>query len=193
MVFSLLDVRETGGMSPRDGLSIVLATRIGELLNDTGRVNVVDRAVIEQLLSELNLGSSELADPNTTLKLGRLMAAKIIGTGSLIYLPDSTLLSLRLIDTETSAVVKTITRRMAANADLEHEMYSINRTILKTIMETYPLQGYVVEINPEEVILNLGSSRGVTVGSAFEVIEEGKQVVYKGKVLRRLPKNGRRA
>ncbi len=188
MVFSLVDVRETGGMSPRDGLSIVLATRIGELLNDTGRVNVVDRAVIEQLLSELNLGSSELADPNTTLKLGRLMAAKIIGTGSLIYLPDSTLLNLRLIDTETSAVVKTITRRMTANADLEHEMYSINRTILKTIMEIYPLQGYVVQTNAEEVILNLGSSRGVTVGSAFEVIEEGKQVVYKGKVLSGSPK-----
>ena len=188
MVFSLVDVSEAGGIAPRDGLSIVLATRIGELLNDSGRVNVVERAVIEQLLSELNLGSSELADPDTTLKLGRLMAAKIIATGSLIYLPDSTLLNLRLIDTETSAVVKTITRNMAADVDLEHEMFAINRGILKTVMENYPLQGYVVQSDAEEVILNLGSSTGVAVGSAFEVIEEGKQIVYKGKVLSGSPK-----
>ena len=183
MVLTFVDLKETGGLAARDGLAIVLATRIGELLGDSGRVKVVERAVLEHLLTELNLGSSALADQDTALKLGRLLAARLIGTGSLIYLPDSTLLNLRLIDTETSAVVKTVTRRIAVHSDLEHEMFSLNRSLLKTVTEKYPLQGFVVESEAQEVILNLGSGQGVAVGSAFAVIEGGKQIVYKGRTL----------
>lgn len=189
MVMTFVDVQESGGLASRDGLAIVLATRLGELLNGSGRVQVVERAVMEQLLSELNLGSSELADPNTALKLGRLLAAKLIGTGTLIYLPDSTLLNLRLIDTETSAIAKTITLRLPAHVDLEREMFSLNRTIIKAVMDKYPLQGYVVQVDGDEVMLNLGSSQGVSSGSSFEVIEEGQPVTYKGKVLRSSPKS----
>ena len=159
-------------------MAIVLATRLGELLNDSGRVQVVERAVMEQLLSELNLGSSELADANTTLKLGKLLAAKLIGTGSLIYLPDSTLLNLRLVDTETSAIAKNITLRWPANVDF-----------IKTVLNRYPLQGYIVQVDGDEVMVNLGSSQGVSSGSSFEVIEEGQPVTYKGKVLRSSPKS----
>jgi tetratricopeptide (TPR) repeat protein len=184
MIMTLLDVQESGALTSRDGLAIVLSARLGDLLNDSGRVQVVERALIDQLLSELNLGSSELADPNTALKLGKLLAAKLIGTGSLIYLPDSTLLNLRFIDTETSAVAKTITLRLPANVNLEREMHNLNRTILKTVMEKYPLQGFVVKVDGDKAILNLGSSQGVSSGSSFEVIEEGQPVTYKGKVLR---------
>ena len=189
MVMTFVDVQESGTLAARDGLAIVLATRLGELLNDSGRVQVVERAVMEQLLSELNLGSSELADANTTLKLGKLLAAKLIGTGSLIYLPDSTLLNLRLVDTETSAIAKNITLRWPANVDLEREMFGLNRTIIKTVLNRYPLQGYIVQVDGDEVMVNLGSSQGVSSGSSFEVIEEGQPVTYKGKVLRSSPKS----
>jgi tetratricopeptide (TPR) repeat protein len=189
MVMTFLDLQESGGLASRDGLGIVLETRIGELLNDSGRVQVVERAVMEQLLSELNLGSSELADPNTALKLGKVLAAKLIGTGSLIYLPDSTLVNLRLIDTETSAIAKTITLRLPAGVDLEREMFEINRTILKSVMTKYPLQGYIVKVEGDQVMLNLGSRQGVSSGSGFQVIEEGQSVTYKGKVLHSSPKS----
>ncbi len=183
MIMTFIDVQENGNLASRDGLAIVLATRLGDLLNDSGRVQVVERAVMDQLLSELNLGSSELADPDTALKLGKLLAAKLIGTGSLIYLPDSTILNLRLIDTETSAVAKTVTLRLPANANLEREMFNLNRTILRAVMEKYPLQGFVVKVDGDEAMLNLGGRQGVSSGSSFEVIEEGQPVVYKGKVL----------
>ncbi len=183
MVLTIVDVQEKGGLAARDGLAIVLATRLGELLNDSGRVQVVERTIMERLLSELNLGSSKLADADTALKLGKLLAAKIIGTGSLLYLPDSTLLNLRFIDTETSAIAKTITRRINAGEDLERELYGLNRIILKSVMEKYPLQGYVVKAGSKEVMVNLGSNQGVSTGTGFEVIERGKPVIYKGREL----------
>jgi tetratricopeptide (TPR) repeat protein len=184
MVLTFVDVQEKGGLASRDGLAIVLTTRLGELLDKSGRVHVVERAVEERLLSELNLGSSELADPDTALRLGRLLAAKLIGTGSLLYLPNSTLLNLRLIDTETSAIAKTITMRIGTGANLERELNRLNRDILKTVMEKYPLQGYVVQASSKEVMLNLGRKQGVSTGSAFAVIEPGQSITYRGKVLR---------
>ncbi|RJQ69413.1 MAG: tetratricopeptide repeat protein [Desulfobacteraceae bacterium] len=184
LVLTFVDIQERGGLSSRDGLAVALATRLGELLSASGRVQVVERVVLERLLSELNLGASELADPQTALKLGRLLAAKLIGTGSLLYLPDSTLMNLRVIDTETSAVAKTITHRMTAAADLERELFDVNRALLKMVTEQYPLQGYVVQADGKEAMINLGQNQGVTTGTAFEVIEPGEAVIYKGRALR---------
>lgn len=188
MVLSFVDIQEKGGLASRDGLSTVVATRLGELLNESGRVQVVERAVMERLLTELNLGSSELADPETALKIGKLLAAKLIGTGTLLYLPDSTMLNLRLIDTETSAIAKTVTHRLKATADLDRELFDLNRSILKTVLEKYPLQGYVVRADGQEVMINLGRNQGVTTGTAFEAIEPGKEEEYRGRMLRGAPK-----
>jgi len=184
MVLTLVDVQERGGLASRDGLSIALTARLGELLDASGRVKVVERAVMELLLSELNLGSSELADPQTALQLGKVLSAKLIGTGTLLYLPDNTLLNLRMIDTETTAIAKTITHRLPANGDLERELFDLNREILKAVMDQYPLQGYVVQVDGKEVMLNLGRNQGVTPGSAFDVVEMGKEITYKGRVLK---------
>jgi tetratricopeptide (TPR) repeat protein len=184
LILSFVDIREQGGLASRDGLAIVLATRLGELLSSSGRVQVVERVVMERLLSELNLGSSELADPDTALQLGRLLAAKLIGTGTLHYLPDSTLLNLRIVDTETSAIAKTVAHRITAHSDLERELFDLNRTILKSVMQAYPLQGYVVQVDAGEAMLNLGSNQGVSTGTTFEVVEPGAAVAYRGRVLR---------
>jgi hypothetical protein len=130
------------------------------------------------------LGSSELADPETALRLGKVLAAKLVGTGSLLYLTDSTLLNLRMIDTETTAIAQTVTLRIPAQADLERELYTLNRSILRSVMEKYPLQGFVVQADAKEVMINLGSRQGVATGTSFEVLEEGDAVTYKGRVLR---------
>ncbi|MBR9979832.1 MAG: tetratricopeptide repeat protein [Desulfatitalea sp.] len=184
LILSFVDIQERGGLSSRDGLAIVLATRLGELLAASGRVQVVERVVMERLLSELNLGSSELADPDTALKLGRLLAAKLIGTGSLLYMPDSTMIHLRLIDTETSAIAKTVAHPITSRSDLERELFDLNRSILKTVMETYPLQGYIVQMGSQEAMINLGRNQGVTTGTTFAVLEPGAEMTYRGRVLR---------
>jgi tetratricopeptide (TPR) repeat protein len=188
MILTFVDIQEKGGLSARDGLAIVLATRLGELLNGSGRVQVVERVLMERLLTELNLGSSELADPETALQLGKLLAAKLIGTGSLLYLPDSTLLNLRMIDTETSAIAQTLTHRITSQTDLERELFDLNRTILRSVMEKYPLQGFVVQADGKEAMINLGSRQGVATGTAFQVLEAGEAVTYKGRVLRNADK-----
>jgi len=189
MVLSFVDFQEKGGLAERDGFSTVLMARLADHLNGSGRVQVVERVLIERLLEELNLGSSELANPETALKLGKVLAAKLIGTGSLYYLPQGTLLSLRLIDTETSAIPQVTTRQLGPQASLEKELFQLNREILKTVISKYPLRGYLVKVIGDKIMINLGSKQGVVQGTKFEVIEEGEAIQYKGKPLQTSPKS----
>jgi len=188
MILSFVDFQEKGGLAERDGFSSVLLSQLTEHLNNSGRVRVVERVLIERLLEELNLGSSELANPETSLKLGRVLAAKLIGTGSLYYLPQGTLLNLRLIDTETSAIPQVLTRQLASQTTLEKDLFQLNREILKTVILKYPLRGYLAKVSGEEVIVNIGAKQGVVSGTKFDVLEEGESLTYRGKVLQAAPK-----
>ncbi|MBN1931796.1 MAG: tetratricopeptide repeat protein [Desulfobacterales bacterium] len=188
MVLSFVDFYEKGMLAERDGFSAVLTTQLTDELNASGRLQVVERALIERLLEELNLGASDLADPETALKLGKVLAAKIIGTGSIYHLPTGTLLSLRLIDTETSAIPKVFNWQLDMQASLNKELHRFNREILKAIVVNYPLQGYLIQAEADQVVINLGSKQGVVLGTKFEALEEQEPIKYKGKVLEISPK-----
>ena len=188
MVLSFVDFQDKGGLAERDGLGTVMTTQLADELNSSGRVKVVDRAVMDRLLSELNLGSSELADPETALKLGQVLAAKLIATGTLLFTPGNTLLSLRLIDTETSAIPKVVTQKIDSKVALTTYLHQLNRELLETIIEQYPLKGYLVQTSGDQVMLNIGESQGVIPGTRFGVIEEQAPVEYKGKRLQTEPK-----
>jgi tetratricopeptide (TPR) repeat protein len=188
MVLSFIDFQEKGGLSERQGFSTVLTTQLSDQLNASGRVQAVERILVERLLEELNLGSSELTDPETALKLGNVLAAKVIGTGTLFFLPDGTLLTMRLIDTETSAIPKVVTKQLAPGTSLDKEIGKLNREILKAIIQKYPLQGYLVQASGDQVIINLGTNHGVVLGTKFDVIEDQKPIKYKGKLLQGAPK-----
>jgi len=187
MVLSFVDFQEKGGLAERDGFSTVLMAQLADHLNSSGRVRVVERVLIDRLLEELNLGSSDLANPETALKLGKVLAAKLIGTGSLYYLPQGTLLSLRLIDTETSAIPQVTTKQLGSQAALEKELFHLNREILKTVILKYPLRGYLVKVTGDQVVVNLGSKQGVVIGTKFDILEEAEPIKYKGKLLQTAP------
>lgn len=183
LVATFIDVEEKGFLSDRDGLSGVLTSRLAELLNASGRMQVVDRRLLERLLEELNLGSSELADPATALKLGRVLAARLIGTGALVHTGAGSLVSLRLIDTETTVIAKVITRPVDLQRRLDADLFALNREILETVARAYPLQGFVVRLEENGVLLNIGQRQGVVAGTPFEVLREAAPVTYKGKTL----------
>lgn len=183
MVLSFVDFQEKGALAERDGFGMVMTTQLADELNSSGRVKVVERAIMDRLLQELNLGSSELADPETALKLGQVLAAKLMATGTVLFKPGNTLLSLRLVDTETSAIPKVVTKKIDSKVALSAYLHQLNRELLKTIIEQYPLKGYLVQSSDDQVMLNIGQSQGVVLGTRFKVIEEQKPIEYKGKKL----------
>ena len=94
---------EKGDIPKREGENDVFTDLVTQKLMDAGTIELVERALLDSLLAELKLGSSELADKNTSLRLGRLLAAKILN-GSIYRKAGKTMITLKVIETETSRV-----------------------------------------------------------------------------------------
>ena len=86
-----------------------ILSRVTTTLQDTKKVQVVERELLDKLLEELKLSSSQLADPATALKVGRILSARIISTGSIMKEDNNWQISLRLIETETTSIKAALT------------------------------------------------------------------------------------
>jgi tetratricopeptide (TPR) repeat protein/peroxiredoxin len=188
MVLSIVDLRQSGQLAERDGFAEVFTDQLSDTLNGTGRVQVVERAIVEKLLQELNLGSSQLADPAAALQLGKVLSAKLIVTGSLYYQAGRYLLSMRLIDTETTRIAKVLSAELPGSDGAGEQVRRLSRRILATVMEQYPLQGYVVQAEANQVVINLGAGQGVAPGTRFDILEASAPVQYRGRQLQGLAK-----
>ena len=66
-------------------------------------------------MEELNLGSSELADESTRLKVGRMIGAREMVFGGYMVVGSTMRVDLRRVDVETGKVVKTAKKTVAAD------------------------------------------------------------------------------
>ena len=70
----------------------------------TGRFSMVERHLLDKVLEEQKLGLSGIIDENTAKKVGRLLGADAICTGTVTYLTRSVRVNARLISTETGVI-----------------------------------------------------------------------------------------
>ena len=73
-------------------------------LQESGCADLVERAELNRALEELHLSSVGLTDKSSQVKLGRLVGAKILLTGSLFKSGDNNTVVVKIIGTETSRV-----------------------------------------------------------------------------------------
>ncbi len=112
LTITFLDFKSRGDITNREGEDEYILLKMMDYLRDTGKVKVVERQLVEKLLDELKLGSSELVDPQVSVKLGRILAAKFIITGHIIRDRDNIQAGLRLIETETTVIKAAIAESM---------------------------------------------------------------------------------
>lgn len=184
MTLAFLGFKSSGGGLLREGMVEVLQQEISQNLMDSGRVSVVEREIMDKLLTELKLGSSELADQRTALKLGKLLAARLIVTGNLVQTPQGARLSLRMIDPETSAIKITYSDEIGTNKNLMTLADDTGNGLEKKIQSLYPLRGKIALIEDDgQVIINLGKQHGLRPGTEMKIIAEGDAIMMDGKII----------
>lgn len=183
MVVSILGFREEGpaSLEGRIGLEGVLQHELQSALATKG-IQVVDRALLDKLLAELRLGSSELADPDTQLKLGRILAARLTAVGS-VRNGDRGQASMRMIDTETTGIALSVSEKTTDSPDPAELAAKMAAAMEKTIHEKYPLKGRIAMVDGDTVVLNLGKKHGVVAGQEFNVLGKPEPVELNGKIL----------
>ncbi|MCK5503986.1 MAG: CHAT domain-containing protein, partial [Thermodesulfovibrionia bacterium] len=149
-----------------------LANMLPQVLQTEERVNIVEREVLDKLLEELELGTSSLADPLTSLKIGKLFSAKIIMTASILHNGKGNIIILRGIDTETTRVRKIISVESAAREIDADTINNLGRKIVEWIRADFPLKGRIVSVSGDKYQINLGQLHGLKKGDRLEILAE---------------------
>ncbi|HIJ65210.1 MAG TPA: tetratricopeptide repeat protein [Candidatus Hydrogenedentes bacterium] len=169
----------------RAGTELVLRREIESRLRGTGYVRVVDREVLDTLLQELSLGTSEVADPDTQLALGKVLSAQMLGFVDFAQAGDDILMYLRMVNSETTGIDIQL-RETLKGKGLGDFIEELSKTLLRSILEKRELRGLIADASDEEAILiNLSEAHGLQVGQRFLVLEEGEPIEVGGKIIQR--------
>jgi class 3 adenylate cyclase/CHAT domain-containing protein len=158
---------DTQGHSLMEGEDVLLASALQERLLEHGRVQLVERAVLDKLMAELKLSTSRLTDRNTALTLGRLLAARLILTGKIIHSGPQTQVSARLIETETGRIVASVGESTAGSAQASLLADRLTAPLLEKAADVFQLRGKVTSAEGDGVELNIGRNVGVRKGQRF--------------------------
>lgn len=164
------------GYQVQDAERDYLIGRLTSSLQNSGRVKMVERAMLDGPLSELKLGASDLADPATALKMGKILSARVIATGSVLKEKGQWMVNLRFIETETTSIRASISEAQKA-VDAEAVAASLSGNILERLKTVFPLQGRITSIKGEDVIVNLGSESGMVKGTGMDVLTQDGETV----------------
>ncbi|MEX2157071.1 MAG: CsgG/HfaB family protein [Gemmatimonadales bacterium] len=91
---------------------------------------VVEREQIQRLLEEQNLGAQGRIDPQTAARIGKLVGARYVVLGTFIDFYGDFRVDVRLVNTETSEIVKTESERMQRD-----HLFDIIRNISARLMK----------------------------------------------------------
>ena len=167
----IIDVT-TQGYSLQEGEDTLLVSGITDQLLQHGRVQIVERALLDKLLSELKLSASSLTDQRTALALGKLLAARLIVSGKIIYAGPHTQVSLRMFETETGRITAALNETEGSAVPISVLAEKLTRNLLQKIETSYPIRGKIKDLDGALVRLNIGSNTGVVPGQTFKVLQE---------------------
>ena len=111
-----------------------------------------------------------MADRNTALSLGKILAARLMLSGSIIYSEKQTQISMRLIETETGRIAAAVNQTYENLSTSESRSKKLSTELLEKLKKKYPLQGKVINVDGELVDMNIGNMVGVVTGQRYKSV-----------------------
>jgi len=166
----------TQGYSLQEGEDRLIAAGLGDYVLQNSRAQIVERSLLDNLLEELKLGTSNLADRNTALALGKILAARLIISGRIIYSGPQTHVSMRLIETETGRVSAVVSETIGSAVPVSALTDKLAEKLINKLKQHYPLRGKILNQKGPEVRINIGQTSGVQIGQRFKAAGEDVRV-----------------
>jgi class 3 adenylate cyclase len=169
--FSLVIMEISGGTSSNDPL----IEKINQGLSNNAGISIVERKLLSKVLTELKLSAAALTDQATSIKLGRILSARIMVTGVLSSEGGKATLMLKFIDTETSEIRKMLTIEAKGKEIDKAAIADVTGQVGSWAKEEFPVQGKVTAVAGIQSRLNIGRQHGLKKGDIVEaVVENGK-------------------
>jgi TolB-like protein len=118
------------GKEDFDALERGIAGMMISELSQNPAARVVERQEVQRLIDEQNLGAQGRVDPQTAAKVGKLVGARYVILGTFIDFYGDFRVDVRLVNTETSEIVKTESERMQRD-----HLFDIIRNVAARLMK----------------------------------------------------------
>lgn len=165
---AIVDFQENGAFDVKDVGKIVAEWFTTALVN-TGRFDVIERRLLQQILEEQKMGVTGLIDPRSASRLGKLLGVKTVVSGTVQSYEGISEINVRLLNVETGSIITAESFKGGSTSSLNK---LVNEAAAK-IIRHFPLQGYVVKRSGSKVTVDLGANAGVRTGMQFKVYTEG--------------------
>jgi len=182
LTMSVMGIKTAGGVMAKSGQAGYLEIKLHELFEQSP-LPVVERRALEMILEEMELSRTKLTDPETAVRVGRLLAARYIVTGELTFIGSRVEVGLRVVETETSLVKASFSEGFETSEDYLDDVRAFLEKITSQFLINNPVRGRVAAVMGDELVLNIGGKVGLKQGSKLNV--------YKEEDVRPLKKSGR--
>jgi tetratricopeptide (TPR) repeat protein len=172
-----LSLEAKGRFAPREGEDAYINELISRDLGHSNRIHMVESGLLDRLIEELNLESSQLADSQTALRVANVLSAQVLITGMLLRSPGELQIILRAADTQANRVVATASGTCQCDGDPAEMLQTLVADLEEQVVAAYPVRGLVTTVESGEIILNVGSAVGVSPGMSFRLMEESEDGV----------------
>jgi TolB-like protein len=141
------------------------------------RFKVIERAQLEKILAEQQLGMTGIIDASTAAEIGKGIGVDGVVCGSITQGGNAVTIDARLIDTETAAII-TAKDAYSNGTSLQNLSQMISELAAKFKTDLPLLNGYVIGVQGEKLTLDLGYKNGLKKGMKCHVYREGAPIVH---------------
>ncbi|MFB0515189.1 MAG: CsgG/HfaB family protein [Candidatus Neomarinimicrobiota bacterium] len=106
IVIAIVDFQNTSADDTLDYLEKTIPESISTTMAKGGQLEIVERSRLEAALKEMEMGMIGIVDEETAVELGRAVGASAILVGSFVSIGSILRINARLIDVQTSKVIK---------------------------------------------------------------------------------------
>ncbi len=166
---AVLDFQLQGkGYKTPDMGKIVAEWFITAFVNE-GRFDVIERGLLTKIQKEQNINMTGTVDSNIATQLGKRLGVKVIISGSIMRFQDIIEINARIIDVESASIISAESIKGSSTTELR----KLVRQMSEKIIKNFPLEGYIVNVGVDSIIIDLGKHVGVRRGMQFIVFKEG--------------------
>jgi len=159
------------GGTESSSLALLYRVSLDAALRKHAGTRIVDRETIEDVLREMNLGTSLLSDKNARLTVGKMLPASLLLLGNLVPSEQGESLYLKLVDTETTELLETIWLDNVPGRTLVDVCREAADKISRRSVQARPLSVQVETVRENGIHAGIGAFHGASSGMVFRVMK----------------------
>lgn len=159
-------------------LGEIILDKMVTALHNQNRFKIMERWQLQKVLNEQSLGAAGVLDPATAAAIGKGIGVNTIILGSVAATTSGAIsVDARVVDTESAAII--VAHDVYSGSSDVRSVQNTIENLAKKISESLPLiEGYVIRITGESVVLDKGRNAGLNKGMQCVIYKEGAEIKH---------------